>query len=155
MAWEEGYRNITAALEKLKPLHDFCLVEHVPETETVLKSGLHMTGDYRWRADRPRGIRRGRVLAVGLGDRIIFAKCVQCGAEAQRVAGRAWRCFECGGDLESTGEVGRCEMGVKPGDIILYPRIPSNDVIINGKEYTICHEEQHVLAVIQEEGCAA
>ncbi len=44
----------------------------------------------------------------------------------------------------------RFDMGVEVGDVVLYPRVPANDVRINGEEHTLLHEEQHILAVIEE-----
>jgi co-chaperonin GroES (HSP10) len=38
---------------------------------------------------------------------------------------------------------------VKPGDEVIYPRVPANDLRINGEEYTMLHEEQHCLAVVE------
>lgn len=165
MAWEEGWRNIEAQIEKFHPLHDFCLVRHEPEPEVVLKSGLHMTKDFRWREDRPRGVRRGRVIAIGRGDRKFLMWCERCAyldavhclnrARQFRVNGEQGRpCHHCGNALAyatSNGEpiIKRCEMDVCVGDLVLYPRIPANDVIINGVEYTLCHEQQHVLAVLE------
>jgi co-chaperonin GroES (HSP10) len=43
----------------------------------------------------------------------------------------------------------RYALGVKPGDIVLYDRVPANDVNLNGQMYTLCHEEQHVIAVLE------
>lgn len=52
------------------------------------------------------------------------------------------------GDRKADGS--RFEMGVEVGDIVLYPRVPANDVRINGEEHTLLHEEQHILAVVEE-----
>ena len=43
----------------------------------------------------------------------------------------------------------RIAINVQPGDIVLYDRVPANDVRLNGVEYTLCHEEQHILAVLE------
>jgi co-chaperonin GroES (HSP10) len=126
MSWEEGWRSAEMDLSKLTPLHDFVLVHEIPEKTLLVQNGvMHMTGDYRWRSDRPKGLRRGRVVAVGRGDKIL---CGPCACEGRRA-----------------------EMNVHAGDEVVYPRVPANDVVINGEEYTFLHEEQHVLAIVEKE----
>lgn len=39
-------------------------------------------------------------------------------------------------------------MCVQPGDEIVYARVPANDIRIDGEEYTLLHEEQHVLCIV-------
>lgn len=62
-----NYANVDEALEAIRPLGDFVLVERIDaqvQDEALIRlpsSAIH--------ADRP-GIRRGRVLAVGPGDRL-------------------------------------------------------------------------------------
>lgn len=42
-------------------------------------------------------------------------------------------------------------MHVKIGDIILWERRPQNECSINGQEFTLLHEEQSILAVLESE----
>jgi co-chaperonin GroES (HSP10) len=65
------------------------------------------------------GLRRGKVVACGPGDRLVHA-----------------------------GLPDRAPMNVSPGDTVLYTRVPANDVKIGGRMYTMCHEEQHIYAVL-------
>ena len=51
------------------------------------------------------------------------------------------------GDKHPAG--GRLPMNAAPGDEIVYPRVPANDIRLNGEEYVFLHEEQHILAVIE------
>lgn len=44
----------------------------------------------------------------------------------------------------------RAPMHVKAGDRIVYHRAPANVTVINGVEYTFIHEEQHLLAVLED-----
>jgi co-chaperonin GroES (HSP10) len=53
------------------------------------------------------------------------------------------------GDLLPEGE--RWSMTVSPGDEVIYPRVPANDLRINGEEYTMLHEEQAVLAIVERD----
>jgi co-chaperonin GroES (HSP10) len=56
---------------------------------------------------------------------------------------------ECGpGDKLKRGD--RAPMNVKPGDQVLYQRAPANVVSFDGVEYDLLHEEQHILAVLEQ-----
>jgi co-chaperonin GroES (HSP10) len=166
MSWEEeSFAPISTDLAALTPLHDFVLVQEIPPEEAIIKSPVHMTGDYRWVSDRPKGLRRGRVVAVGKGDRLFYMTCPKCrrpngdthGPLCERAeTAKRFVCRNCGATLEHFEQHGRavvtrCEMYVKVGDEVIYPRVPANDVTINGDEYTFLHCEQHVLALIEQE----
>lgn len=100
------------------PLGDFVLIRRLPDPDE--ERGLIVPGTAR---DNARGVRRGVVEKCGPGDKIHAASPLG-------------------------GHHDRQPMNVKPGDIVLYDRVPANDVNIKGQMYTLGHEEQHCLAVI-------
>jgi hypothetical protein len=53
--------------------------------------------------------------------------------------------------VECLPVVVRVPMSVQVGDEILYWRSPANDVKIDGQEYVFLHEEQHLVAVLEQE----
>lgn len=157
MSWEAQYQpRIDADIAALTPLHDFVLVQEIETPSAVIKSPIHMTRDYRWRSNRPTGLRYGTVVAIGKGDRLFGFACVKCHGSTWRVeTARHLVCRMCGGDLAKMENAPRrAEMHCKVGDVVIYPRIPANDVEINGEVYTFAHEEQHILAVVDEQEAA-
>lgn len=103
--------SIETQLESLTPLGDFVLVRRMPDAPRGL---IEVPLSAR---EPERGLRRGMVVRVGMGDR--------------------------------RPDGGRHPMYVKPGDTVVYPRVPANNVVLNGDEYTLIHAEQHVLAVLE------
>jgi co-chaperonin GroES (HSP10) len=155
MAWKDlhDYQpTIYADLLKLTPLHDFVLVQPLPHPDTIIiDPGIHMTQDYRWRSDRPRGNRYGRVVAIGLGDRLLSFACDKCHGATWRIESAKRFTCKCGGSLEALPLTPRrAEMHVQIGDVVVFPRVPANEIEINDVEYCFIHEEQHVLAIIEE-----
>lgn len=179
MAWKDLHPfqpAISADLAQLMPLGDFVLVEPLSsDDELKLESfagegdkpvvlfspGVHETKDGRWRQDRPRGNRLGRVVAVGKGDQMVGLYCADCLAVSLRVVrsdtDHKRGVCECGGrrltlaNGDLVAHVERAEMYVKAGDVVLFPRVPANEITINDREYVFLHHEQHVLAVIEEQ----
>lgn len=156
VSWEWSWQpTISADPATLTPLYDFVLVKPFPKDDgLIINPGVHMTGDFRWRSDRPRGNRFGAVVAVGKGDRMVGLKCEQCDELATRIDTAKFRiCRSCGGDLKYSAECEalsemRAPMHVVPGDVVVFPRVPANEILINQEEYVMLHEEQHILAVV-------
>ncbi len=164
--------EIFAQVQDVKLLSDFVLVKAFPPPSAIINPGVRMTKDYRWRSDRPRGLQYGTVVAVGKGDRYISTVCHECEAYSMRIEPegmpmpgdnliggrkRGLYCSKCNSSdvsvvgLNQQAAIWRGEMPVKVGDVVVYPRVPANDIRINGEEYTACHLEQHILAVVDEE----
>lgn len=169
MSWDQPYASsIATDLAALTPLHDFVLIEpfETPPGTLIIDPGMKMTRDFRWVSPRPRGNRYGTVVAVGAGDRLLWMTC-KCRESAEWVfkleTAKKWSCSACGEPLEHgmdlhTGEVpifSRAPMNVKPGDIVVYAQRPANEVVLNHKKYVLLHEEQDVLAVVEDEAVAA
>lgn len=175
-------REITADLSQLTPLHDFVLVKPISDDAVIESQAFgskpvlihnpakHMTGDYRWRSDRPRGNRIGKVVAIGRGDRMIPEICLNCemgrysweelssGVTVDttpwrsRLAGaKRRRCSNCGAEQVVFPYMDfRAPMNVAPGDTVVFPRVPANEIQINGENYVFLHEESQVYAVLEE-----
>lgn len=170
-------RSIETDLAKFRPIGDFVLVRPFSEREqlimedrTIAQSPLTMTRDGRYLFNRPRGLQYGTVVAMGAGDLAIALWCGKCGLIQSRIErgqeSRKWRCSSCASrdvhsktcrDDELAGlpaggtarvSASRIAMGCQLGDVVLFPRVPANEVRLNGEEFVCLHEEQHVLAVI-------
>lgn len=135
----------------VRPMYDFVLVERLPDEQ----GGLVAAPD---RKTFEPALRRGRVVAVGPGDGLFLVFCRSCYLMRTRKhdAASLGRCAECGRkeaflsrDAAQRLFPGcRCEMNCALGDVVLYPRVPANDVRIDEREYTFLHEEQHVYAIL-------
>jgi ribosomal protein L37AE/L43A len=166
---EDPYlRSIIADVRKIKPLGDFVLVQPFTldqqlamEARQIAPSPIHMTQDGRYRSDRPRGLRYGTVVAAGPGDAMLLLRCKSCMTEQYRVErgqeSRKWRCNKCGKyefDVALSTRTDRVMIERAPmhcalGDTVIFPRIPANEIQINGHDYIWCHEEQHILGVVE------
>lgn len=127
------YPETTATVEQLRPLGDLVLVRPLPEAEKI--GQIFLPDNAR---NPERGLRRGVVVACGPGDmRHDFElKALDVPPELSKpCTDFSWW--------------PRHAMHVKPGDIVIYPRVPANGVTIDGAEHFLIHEEQHVLAVIE------
>jgi co-chaperonin GroES (HSP10) len=112
----------------------------------------------------------GRVVSCGPGDKIREGKVRPDGSRAAYLAPEQ-KCEDCNGmglalayggmaglgafvdcpTCHGTGKVsGRWPIHVKPGDLVLYERRPWAEVELDRKRYVILHEEQHIVAVIEE-----
>lgn len=170
MAWDNDpyARSIIGDISKLKPLGDFVLVkpftldEHLAmEDRLMAPSPIKMTNDGRYVSNRPRGLQYGKVIACGAGDRVMLLVCQDCNAYQPRIErgqdSKKWRCGLCGGfrlesaasDRPEIAEIARASLGCSLGDVILFPRVPANEISINGEGFVMIHEEQHVWAVVE------
>lgn len=175
MAWHDhvAYQPVIEGdVSSIRPLGDFVLVRPLSDEEGGKLTGtglaelsslseFHMTADYRYRWNRPKGNRYGEVVACGEGDLMVFMECDTCKSVTVRIAYKdasslRKRC-DCGGTrrtatiFEHYADVTHAEMFVHPGDIVVYPQVPANEIEINGEKLVFLHQEQHVLAVIEPE----
>lgn len=145
----------------IRPLYDRVVVEDVPEDDSRRGS--------LWIPETCRDqtmIRRGRVVACGLGDKYTEhgidkrtrqvsrepIQCKQCGGSGVSIKVQSGRpalvelypCIPCKG----TG-LARFPMTVKPGDLVLYNRRRDAELYVNGTRYSLIHEEQSVYAILK------
>lgn len=170
--------SIDYAPESIQLMGDFVLVK--PDAPLAMQGTIEIP-DSAIAAQKEYGLQRGKVVACGPGDRVIWFVCADCGMDytstldprpegdpncgAVRVIYAVASCPRCGSSSRSAlldswcgfhGVVHhgneRCNrpMHVKPGDTVIFPRVPANRVMIRGEEFVMLHEEQHVLAVIEE-----
>lgn len=135
-------------LDTLTPLADMVLVRRLPEEEKTA-SGLILPQSGR---DKREGLRVGVVLRVGRGDR--WQVPYSDDLFQNRPFGRndtMTCCIGPDGKPKYLFMSGRHPMSVKPGDRVVYARCPDNDVRINGEDLVLLREEQHVLAVLEED----
>ena len=149
-----------------QPLGDLILVREVSTIhdgliqvpESVEGKYSHQPGDYQ------DGF-IGEVVAVGPGDRLLYAQCRGCHGIQSRVLDRYRRkqghfggfgaCPSCQtSDWELVGE-SRLAMQCQVGDRVIYPRRPSSpggdsDIKINGERFLMFHEEQWAFALLEE-----
>ena len=174
MSWDQDAyaRSIITDLAKLKPLGDFVLVQPLSQDEQlkmedrhIAPSPIQMTKDGRYVSNRPRGLRYGRVVAMGAGDRSIVLICKSCRIMQYRIErgqeSKKWRCSDCGSfDLcaatvsDADGGhlfIDRAPMNCTLGDVVAFHRVPANEISINGQEFVMCHEEQHIVAVLDQD----
>lgn len=165
MEWRDLQAVWNGDISTIRPLGDFVLVRPFPMEHgtgsLIINPGVHMTQDGRWRSNRLKGNQMGEVIAVGRGDRMLTFHCEGCGISAHRSeTAKRHACCSCGGSLSkgwlcSDGSVidvvDRYRMNVQPGDVVVYPQVPSNEVSINGERLIFLHEEQHILAVVEQE----
>jgi co-chaperonin GroES (HSP10) len=118
-----------------QPLYDYVLVEPLPEGHTT-QGSLYLpqiTRDARGFAPHlDCALLRGRVVAVGPGD---LTRKLSDGRHAFLRPGGA-----------------RFPMQVTTGNIVVYPHRGGQDVTIEGKRYVLLHEEQSVVAVLEDSG---
>lgn len=174
MEWRELQAVWNGEISTIRPIGDFVLVRPFPREHgtgsLIIDPGTQMTKDGRWRTkNRLRGNQMGEVIAVGKGDRMFGYICCFCSfirnapTRDFRIAGaRTPKCSICHEPmyLAMADRVAgiplskRAPMNVQPGDIVIYPQVPANEVSINGERLIFLHEEQHVLAVVEEEVAA-
>lgn len=139
--------SIPAELSQVQPHGDFVLVRRIPEQERpnlIIAPG--------WRNKGVDGVKRGEVLAVGKGDRRHEWVCITCGGITHTTEKAPSKGGECRHHWERMAVMeDRHPMHVKVGDEVLYHRAPANHISLNGQDYVFLHEEQHVLAVIEQD----
>ena len=117
----------SAKISDIRLLADYCLVERLPEAAET-KTGLHIPDSAR---DSRSGYKEGIVLAVGPGD--------PKGPRDNR-----------GGRRFKSGSRERIPMEVCVGDRVMFSFEPQNKIKIEGRDMQMCHEEQHILAILEE-----
>lgn len=129
-----------------QPIHDRLLVKWEPESARVLSIWTPESARRPGALGSDRFLRIGRVVATGPGDpcqcvgkQIEFAASI--GVKPESVIPPGPPCERC--------HAGRIPMQCKVGDRILYDHPSDKEVTIEGEQYVILHEEQHVLAVIE------
>lgn len=154
--------NVSTQDRTLSPRGDFVLVRRKLELED---RGPNKIVAVDWQRNPKHGLKRGVVVAVGPGDRLFPMICRPCtlnpeqgnGSTYRLESAKNWRCHWCGNPLEFLRNpqtdkviVWRASMNVKPGDEVLYWREPMNDVRIDNEDTVFLHEEQHIVAVLEE-----
>ncbi len=114
-------------------------LRQVERFERKSPSGLLFLPDQPERDRKREFFWEGLVVAVGPGDRWNYGKPRDDGPN--RPPYRPVVAMHDGSE--------RFPMHVKPGDHILYDRRPWGDIVLDGQEYTVLHEEQHIAAVIE------
>lgn len=160
------FRRVNADPAAIQPHGDCVLVQPIEDPTApaplIVESETKMTSDGRWRWDRKRGNQYGRVVAVGPGDRLLVMYCNACWQKgissftSRLETAKSRTCQNCGGvltlgaDKDGSALVDRAEMYVKPGDVVIFPRVPANEMEIGGESFVWLRQEQHVLAVLEE-----
>ena len=122
----------------LRLLHDQVLVEPLRKLERfedMSASGLLFLPNNPNRDKSIEFLWWGRVILTGPGDKYRYRR--KLGWHDERFAYQH--------------ASGRFPMDVKRGDIVLYERRPWGDVTLEGREYTIIHEEQHISVIVQRQ----
>lgn len=122
-------------LERFRLLMDRVLVEHIGAATERFET---KTGSL-WTPDKPAEgpdapLLMGRVVKVGPGDKY------------------KWRATDKDGHREAFAHKNghRWPMAVKVGEVVLYSRWQGNVVNLDGKEYLVFIDEQHLQAVIEQ-----
>lgn len=147
--------NVDTPYDRWMPHGDLVLVKRLPDKDKIGSIFIPETAQ-----NAQRGTRRGLVLMVGPGDKIVAFECESCGCFPLRLLKKQiyLKCRNCGGSLRLAatdnfvwGENGdRSPLNVAVGDEVIYWRAEANDVKIQNVEYVYLHEEQHILAVLEK-----
>jgi co-chaperonin GroES (HSP10) len=139
---------------KIRPIIDRVIIEDIPDPEKigsiVIPQGVEIG------VGKKGLLRLGRVVAVGPGD-----KWIEVGFDRHDdVRRRAVKipCPNCEGEsidcptCDDTGidPEGRLPMDVKPGDVCIVDRRKESEFFIEGKRFSIIHQQQSILAVVEE-----
>ena len=122
----------------LRLLHDQVLVEPIRKLErweSKTASGLLFVPDDPKREKKTEFYWWGRVILTGPGDAYRYK--TKLGKHDERFA--------------YAPKHGRFPMNCNRGDIVLYERRPWGDVTLEGHEYTIIHEQQHIAVIVEKE----
>lgn len=138
-------RSVDVPIEQIRPRGDFVLVRRLPDYRSffwVPRQNERAIQD----------LRIGEVLQVGPGDAAYIGWCRYCDVFTRRMLVPPVKCTYCGKALEDgVSTHANIALGVRVGDKVIYPRVPDNDITVNGEELTMLHEECHVLAVLDEQ----
>jgi co-chaperonin GroES (HSP10) len=148
---------MTSEAQSVHPLGDYVLVKPIGDgllnSRFILIPGAVL--------DESLELRKGLVIACGPGDKTYIFACVRCGKEFLRLGTPPeWQdrvdridspeeCDECRGIEFRFVRTGRAPMYTKPGDQVIFGR--AGDVELDGEQYHIVHEEQHIWAVLDKE----
>jgi co-chaperonin GroES (HSP10) len=122
-------------IEEFEPLADQVVVEPLRQLERFgkMSHGLHVADNPN--RDKQREFHHlGRVIKCGPGD------LTRDGLHIDENMGR--RKY-----LNPKG--GRWPMHVQAGDLVLYERRPTAVIILDGRQFLVLHEEQHITAVVE------
>jgi co-chaperonin GroES (HSP10) len=144
--------GVNATVEQVHPMGDFVVVKPLLEDERT-PGGIFLPDNLR---APERGLRRGLVVAVGKGDPLITWQC-SCGSMKRTIVwsnghdttGAPGDCEACGKDDLVIVMTSHASMEVRPGDEVIYPRVPANMARIGDTDYVFLREEQHAWAVIE------
>lgn len=137
-----------------RPLYDQILVRELAPEERI--GSIWVPENVQHGPDGDKYLSRGVVVACGPGDKLKQKRpvwqCTLCGNEYQEIPGFRSEGPPCCGMAASSVCVGeknvRARMHVSPGDTIIFDRPSNRKIKLDGEVYYVCHEEQHVLAVI-------
>jgi co-chaperonin GroES (HSP10) len=163
MSWRDKHDfqpEILTDPATVKCLGDLVLVRpfDVAPDSIIVDPGTSMTKDGRWVQNRPQGNRLGTVVAAGKGDKMIGLYCEDCAKTEMRIVVTDQRMKRmtcaCGGQKLTISHNGhalpaRAEMPVAIGDVVIFPRVPANELELNGEEYVFLHAEQHILGIVE------
>jgi co-chaperonin GroES (HSP10) len=155
-------------IETIQPLGDLVLVRRLPDADSVHGILIPESARNKKRGDDNDihgSLRRGIVVALGPGDKLLQFKCPDCGEvagatmrpESARSATLVPRTpnKKCGCGVSTkwqfaTGEPEvYCEMEPAIGNEVIFERWGSSQFDIDGVEYSLIHEEQSILGVIE------
>lgn len=165
----EGLSQYSAtAPSEIRPIYDRCLVRDIPDSEmvgsVVIPQSLLNNGS---------GLRLGIIVAVGNGDRWIEKGWNNAAQEARRAAITVCQCGHHEKIHSVHGTHGkraclmvdgqgeefdycpcknfspRLPMDVAPGDKVVYDRRKECEIYIHGERYSLIHQEQSIMAVIE------
>jgi co-chaperonin GroES (HSP10) len=127
--------------DKFRPLHDQILVKR--EDSPRMSGLIHLPDNAQVQADGRGEIHQGIVVALGPGD---LVKCVPCGGlgDYNPTAMAPPDCPYCNGS-----GMRRYPIDLKLGDRILFWFHMGADVTIDGEQFIVLHEEQHVQGVLE------
>lgn len=174
MDWRDLQASWNGDITALRPLGDFVLVkpfQSATGSDLIIDPKTQRTKDGRWRLqNRETGNRFGTVIAVGAGDQMVTLWCLTCwgksGAKPRLLridqSVKRGNCSRCSAELHAIGagwtasgdvaaQITHAPMHVSPGDTVIFPRVPANEVVINGEEYVLLHEESQIYGVVEEE----
>lgn len=110
-------------IASLRPLGDFVLVKPIQSaaaSSIIIDPKTQMTKDGRWRLQNRE-----------TGNQFGMVIAVGAGDKKAETASRH-------------------DMNVQVGDTVIFPRVPANEIVLNGEVYCWLREEQHVLAVVSD-----
>lgn len=140
---------------EFRALYDQILVRELAPEERV--GSIWVPENAQHGPDGDKYLSRGVVVACGPGDKVSGCHfCKDTGTlqidtteahEPEWAAGDVVTA-ECPFCPHKNGFPTRHEMNVNPGDTIIFDRPSNRKIVLNGEAYFVCHEQQHILAVV-------